>query len=172
MMSEVRKNIDPRELIGKLWERDNPKVFATGQIAGYDIVIFPNGYKKPDDKQPELRILLGRKMTQKSHKVGALWENIHELDGSMYYRGPFNSGRIFVSQNKDKKSDKAPDWYVFMDNAPGKYIDARDYELPAEVQAELILEQRDAEAAEGGKPQDDDFPDKPSPRYADDDMPF
>jgi hypothetical protein len=46
-----------------------------------------------------------------------LWEN-HRDDGSVYFRGNLGRATVLIFKNKYKKSERSPDWTMFL--APSK----------------------------------------------------
>ncbi len=47
-------------------------------------------------------------------KIGALWENHNEKDGSVWFSGKLGDANLTVSPNQFKKEDKHPDYIVYV----------------------------------------------------------
>lgn len=117
-----------REKLGALWEKESRdgKKYLSGSFGEKRITIFDNSRKR--GKSPHL--LVFEAGIENGEVIGKLWKN--RSNGKIYYTGEVFDTKVVIFNNKNGRSENAPDWVIYRHRATNDQEQVSETEQPAE----------------------------------------
>ncbi|HDM75059.1 MAG TPA: hypothetical protein ENG51_01145 [Deltaproteobacteria bacterium] len=129
-----------REKLGALWEKESRdgKKYLSGSFEEKRITVFANTRKR--GKSPHL--LVFEAGIENGEVIGKLWKNCS--NGKTYYTGEVFDTKVIIFNNKNGRSENAPDWVIYRHRATNDQEQVSETEQTAGENSGTIssLEQR------------------------------